>query len=335
MIKESKILNVSGLIVASADETEASLQYRALIDQLRSAFAIGCEVPVRHNHRIKNGQEPDATLLLMPSWHGPGLKERYLGVKLVTIYPGNIKKGMPGLVSTYVLYNADTGQQLAILDGNVITGRRTVCASVLAADYLARKDARQLLVVGAGRIANLLPYAYAEIRNLEHIQVWDINPEAAEKLVSKLNGDGFRATQAKSLREAVADADIVTSATLSTEPLIKGAWVKPGTHVDLIGGFTPQMHEADSDLVCRSSVYIDTEEALIEAGDILTPIAEGAFKKSDIRGTLHELCAIDSFARKSPDEITFFKAVGTALADLAAATMVYRKLSSADPAGSL
>ncbi|MBY5344970.1 ornithine cyclodeaminase family protein [Rhizobium johnstonii] len=309
--------------ILDARTTGELLPFGALVATLRQAFAEGCVVPVRHHHTIANSGEPDATLLLMPAWHETHRSERYLGIKIVTVFPGNTVRGIPGLTSTYMLYDGRTGMQLALLDGNTITARRTVAASALAADYLARKDARRLLVIGAGRVASLIPDAYRAVRPIAHVDIWDIDPASAERLAQSLQQQGLQAAAVTDLEAAVRQADIVSAATLATAPLIRGKWLRPGTHVDLIGGFTPAMREADDEALRRSSVYIDTHEALHEAGDLVQPIRGGVIAADAVRATLDELCRRDVPARTSNDEITLYKAVGTALADLAAATMVY------------
>jgi ornithine cyclodeaminase/alanine dehydrogenase-like protein (mu-crystallin family) len=306
-----------------ADATCALLPFAPLIETLRRSFAEGCVVPVRHHHTIATDGDPDATLLLMPAWHDPQSASSYLGIKIVTVFPGNTARGIPGLTSTYLLHDGRTGEQLALIDGNSITTRRTVAASALAADYLAREDASRLLVIGAGRVASLLPDAYLAVRRIEHVVIWDIDAENAARLARKLERQGLSVSVADNLERAVRGADIVSAATLATAPLVKGEWLRPGTHLDLIGGFTPAMREADDDAVRRSAVYIDTTEALHEAGDLVQPIKAGVFSAEMVCARLDELCRRDVHARQSDEEITLYKAVGTALADLAAATMVY------------
>jgi ornithine cyclodeaminase/alanine dehydrogenase-like protein (mu-crystallin family) len=313
--------------VLDAQATGIRLPFGELVATLRRAFAEGCVVPVRHHHTIANDGEPDATLLLMPAWHETHRSGRYLGIKIVTVFPGNTARNLPGLTSTYMLYDGRTGAQLALLDGNTITSRRTVAASALAADYLARKDARRLLVIGAGRVASLISDAYRAVREIEHIDIWDIDAASAARLAQNLKQQGLTTSVVSDLEPAVRAADIVSAATLATVPIIRGEWLRPGTHVDLIGGFTPAMREADDEAVRRSSVYIDTREALHEAGDLVQPIRAGIFSADLVRATLDELCRSDAPARTSDSEITLYKAVGTALADLAAATMVYEASS--------
>lgn len=319
-------MTITQLTSLDAKMTSELLPFDGLISALRDAFAEGCEVPVRHHHTIANDGEPDATVLLMPAWHSAARISRYLGVKIVTVFPGNASRGMPGLTSTYMLYDGRTGRQLATLDGGTITARRTVAASALAADLLARKDSRRLLVVGAGKVGSLIPDAFCAVRPIEHIDVWDIDAANSKRLVDDLHGRGMNANVVDKLQASVEAADIVSAATLSTTPILKGAWLQPGTHVDLIGSFTPKMREVDDEAVMRSTLFADTAEALHESGDLVQPIQSGVCTEASVRATLAEMCRQSHSLRTSAGQITLYKAVGTALADLAAATMAYERL---------
>lgn len=237
-----------------------------------------------------------------------------------------MSRSLPGLVSTYVLYDGVTGQQLALMDGNTITGRRTVATSALGARFLAREDAKKLLVIGAGRVASLIPEAYLAVRQIEQVAVWDINRVGAEAMVADLSSKGITAHVAEDLETEVRKADIISAATLVTEPMIKGEWLQPGTYVDLIGGFRPNMREADDEAVLKSAVYVDTDEAPIEAGDLVQPISAGVITADHVRGTLAHLVSGEAARRTDDAQITYFKAVGSALADLAAARLIYETL---------
>ncbi len=304
-------------------ETSERLPFPQLIDALADGFSKGCVSPIRHHHHIKKARQPEATLLLMPAWSNSDEPQQYLGVKLVTVFPGNAEKGIPGLTSTYILYDGDTGRQIAMMDGNTITARRTVATSALAAKYLARSNAKTLLVIGAGRVASLIPDAYLAVRNIESIIIWDVNPAMAASFVERLTKRGLKASVATDLETAVKTADIISAATLATDPIIRGAWVHPGTHIDLIGGFTPKMRETDDEAVRRSSIFVDTPEAMIEAGDLVQPLANGTIADSAIRGTLAQLTSGAIRGRQNDEEITYFKAVGSALADLTSAKLVF------------
>jgi ornithine cyclodeaminase len=314
---------MKNMTIFNAEATTARLPFAALVDALQEGFATGCELPERHHHKLERRGEPDATLLLMPAWSSVDDSQQYLGVKIVTVYPGNVARSLPGLVSTYILYDAVTGQQLAIIDGNTITGRRTVATSALAARMLARPESSRLLVLGSGRIGTLLPHAYRTVLPIKHVAIWSPNAAHAQALVASLRGDGITASAVDNLETAVNEADIVSAATLATEPLIKGDWIKPGTHIDLIGAFTPSMRESDDETVRKASIYVDTMEALHEPGDIVQPLRAGIISKDAILGSLTDLARRTVNARISASQITLFKAVGSGLGDLVAARMVY------------
>ncbi|HEX9172423.1 MAG TPA: ornithine cyclodeaminase family protein [Telluria sp.] len=301
-----------------SDTTRRALPFATLIAAIERMFASGCQVPPRHVHRIGNGEGEAGTVLIMPAWHGD-----YMGIKTVNIFPGNAARGLPGLFSTYILYSAATGEPLAQIDGDEITSRRTAAASALAARYLARRDARRLLVVGSGRVARLLPDAYRAVLPIDEITVWSRNPDAAHRMAAQLSAAGGTVRASDNLAQAARQADVVSCATLATEPVIDGTWLSPGSHLDLIGGFTPQMREADDACFAGSRLYVDTAEALQKSGDLLGPMSRGVFGAGDVAGTLEALCRSQAAGRRSDQERTVFKSVGTALEDLAAAILVY------------
>jgi len=304
-----------------AASTRRHLPFAALIEALRAMFVAGCEVPLRAAHRIggSDGDDGGGTLLLMPAWR-TGLR---LGVKTVTIFPGNGALGLPGLHSTYLLFDAATGVPLAQLDGNEITSRRTAAAAALAASYLARADARRLLVLGTGRVARGLPEAMRAVRPIDAVVVWNHRSASAHALAAEWRAAGFDARASDDLEHAASHADIVSCATLAREPLVQGRWLRRDSHLDLIGSFTPQMREADAECFARSRVFVDTTEALAKSGDLLDAIAAGAFSADRLQGTLAQLCAGSCAGRQGATEHTLFKAVGSALEDLAAAELVF------------
>ena len=299
--------------------TRNALPFDGLIDALETMFAAGCEVPLRHTHRIDVEGAPQGTVLIMPAWQ-PGA---YLGIKTVNIFAGNAARNLPGLFSTYVLYDAQTGEPLAQIDGDEITSRRTAAASALSARYLAREDAAHLLVVGSGRVASLLPEAYRAVRPITQVTVWSRRLATAQAMVASLAEQGIEARATDDLAAAAARADIVSCATLATEPVVKGEWLRPGTHLDLIGSFAPHMREADDACFSGSRLYVDTAEALQKAGELLGPMSRGIFAADGVVATLQDLCRGEAQGRRGDDERTVFKSVGTALEDLAAAKLVY------------
>lgn len=298
--------------------THAALPFERLISALEALFAQGCEVPPRHVHEVPVPGAAPFTSLIMPAWI-PG---RYYGIKTINIAPGNAARGLPGLHASYLLCDGATGAPLAVIDGDAITHRRTAGASALAARWLARADAKRLLVVGAGQIARLLPQAYRAVRAIEHVDIWARDAAKAQALAATLQREGLPARAVADLASACAEADIVSCATLATEPVVRGEWLRPGTHLDLIGSFTPAMREADDACFAGAALWVDTEEALKKSGELLGPMGRGVFRPEDVRGTLAQLTRGEASGRGAPEQRTVFKSVGNALEDLAAAMLV-------------
>jgi ornithine cyclodeaminase len=312
-----------GPLVVAASQVENILEVAPLVDALRDAFRRGAAVPLRHHHTMEVPGAADATLLLMPAWQ-PG---RYAGIKIVTVFPSNGERGLPSVMGSYVLISARDGQPLALIDGRMLTLKRTAAASALAAKYLSRPDASRLVVIGTGALAPHLIVAHASVRPIGELVVWGRDREKAERLARNFDGRRLKARAAASLEEAVGWADTISCATLSQDPLVLGRWLKPGQHVDLVGGFTPSMREADDEAIARARVYVDTYAgATKEAGDIVQPLANGTLDAKQIAGELAELAQGRVSGRSFHNQITLFKSVGTALEDLAAAELVYESL---------
>lgn len=304
------------------------LTFAGLVETLRAAFRVGAVQPVRHHHTIERPDGAASTLLLMPAWtdfERAGTSDGgYVGVKIVTVSPDNNAIGKPAVMGLYLLLDGRTGEPRAQIDGQRLTQWRTACASALAASYLAREDASRLLVIGAGALCPFLAKAHAAVRPIDTIRIWNRTPANAEKAAAALRADGFNASAATDLAREIAAADIVSSATISTEPLVSGALLRPGTHVDLVGGFTPTMREADDEAIRRARVHVDTMAgATKEAGDIVQPLASGVLANEAIVSDLFGLARGEKRGRESADEITLFKSVGAALEDLAAGIAVY------------
>lgn len=314
------------LRVFNADETQAGLDWPRLIDGLDAMFRSGCVMPLRHHHEVEIPNEASGTLLLMPAWT-PG---KYIGVKMVNVIPGNSARSLPAISGAYLLSSGATGALLAVLDGAELTARRTAAASALAARYLARPDAQNLLIVGAGKLALNVIEAHASVRPIKSITIWARRIEQAEDVAKSACALGYDAQATNNLETATFQADIISCCTLSRTPLIKGAWVKAGTHIDLIGAFKPEMRETDSTVIAMASVFADTREGVLsEGGDIVHAIREGAFDASDIQADLFDLARGHHRGRRSDDEITVFKSVGAALEDLAAAILAYEAAAPA------
>lgn len=312
----------------NAEQVRNALPWNLMIEALRDIFSRDdvCS-PIRHHHGLEVPGEPEATLLLMPAWI-PG---EYLGVKQVNVFPGNSARHQPGLSSHYLLSCGKTGSPLVLLEGNEVTARRTAAASALASRFLSRDNSAELLMVGAGRMARRLIPAHMNVRPIQRVTVWDRNETTAESLVAELREADIDAhlCPAGSLEQAARKADIISCATLATDPLIKGDWLKPGAHLDLVGSFTPTMREADNSAMQRCEIFVDTRAgALSETGDLIIPIREGAITADCIRAEFADLCRGRHAGRAmlaDPDNaVTLFKSVGDSREDLAAAILAYR-----------
>lgn len=312
----------------NADQVQNALPWDSLIEALREIFVReDVRSPIRHHHTLEVPGEPAATLLLMPAW----IEGEYLGVKQVNVFPGNNSRNLPGLSSYYMLSCGKTGRPLALLDGNELTARRTAAASALASQFLSRADASQLLMVGAGRMGRRLIPAHMSVRPIQTVQVWDRNEAAAAALVAELTASDIDARVCPSdrLQEIAGTADIISCATMATQPVVFGDWLKPGAHLDLVGSFTPSMRETDNVAMQRCAVFVDTRAgALSETGDLIMPIREGAIGAGKILAELAELCRGQHAGRAALADaeraVTLFKSVGDSREDLAAAILAFR-----------
>ena len=301
--------------VISAAELAGIADYKSIVEALRDGFKADIETPVRHHHEISNV----STLLLMPAW-----SKAWAGLKTVVVKADNAAMNLPTVQASYLLIDNATGAAVALLDGTELTRRRTAAASALAADYLARPDASNLVIVGAGALGAHFVKAHAAVRDIKKVFIYNRTIGKAEKLSAELKREGVDAVAVSDLEKAVRQADIVSCVTTSTAPVVKGEWLKPGTHVDLAGAFKPAMRETDGDVVAKSRVFVDTRHgAEAEAGDLLQARDEGKFDFKNIQADLHELCRGTVKGRKTAAEITLFKSCGSAVEDLAAAIMVY------------
>ncbi len=306
------------MIILSASDVAAALPYPALINALRRAFASDIVSPQRTHHEIPVPEGNAATLLLMPAWRSG----QALGVKIATVFPDNAKHRCPAVFASYFLSDGQTGKPLAVLDGTELTLRRTAAASALASSYLSRQDANSLLMIGTGNLAPHLIAAHSSVRQFREVRIWGRCMEKAEQLAARLAGNEVDVSAENDLENAVRRADVISCATLATQPLVRGAWLSPGQHLDLVGAFTPLMREADVEAISRADLYVDTRSGtLAEAGEIIQAVEAGAISASHIQAELSELARGRVAGRRNDAAITVFKSVGTALEDLAAAEL--------------
>ncbi|MDN3553784.1 ornithine cyclodeaminase family protein [Halomonas almeriensis] len=311
--------------IIDAEQVASSLAWPALVQRLDDTFRQGVESPPRHHHAMHR-PDGEATMLLMPAWE----KDGYIGVKMVNVFPQNAQHGLPAISGVYFLSEGAHGRPLACIDGSELTRRRTAAASALASRELARDDAETLLVVGTGKLAPMVIEAHASVRSIKRVMVWGRQPEKAERIAAAY-ADRFETQAATDLQAACGEADLISCVTLSTEPLVRGEWLSPGTHLDLIGAFRPSMRETNGECLKRGEVFVDTYAgARGEAGDIHQAIDEGAFRFEDMKAELGELVSGTRPGRSGSEAITVFKSVGASLEDLAAAIEVWEARSDAE-----
>lgn len=310
-------------IVGSA-ELKSVLHYRMLIERLRQAFRSGCTVPPPQHHRVETYGRSEATLSVRPAW----AVGRTIAVKLSTVFPDNADHNLPVTLGSVLLLDGKTGLPQAVIDGLSLTTRRAAAASALAATYLARPDAERLLVVGTGTLAPHLIEAYTAVLPIRDVLVWGRDPAKAGRVAAKFRRGRPRVAATEDLEGAVRGAHLIVCATSARGPVVRGAWLPDGVHIDLIGSTTPEQRETDDEAVQRSRVFVDVRDAALqEAGDIVQPIRSGALRPDDIAGDLFDLTRGERGGRRFYDQITLFKAIGTPLEDLAAAELALEMLN--------
>lgn len=310
------------MIVLSNTEIFAISRPAELISALSQAFAEPFASPDRMHCDLPGSDE--AKLLVMPAWQDRSA----IGVKVATVMPENSQRGLPTIDGVYVLMDGQTGSPSVILEARALTALRTAAISALASQHMSRPDASTLLVVGTGALAPHLARAHSAVRNFSKVMIWGRDHNKAKIVAESLANLDCAVSAIEDLAIATSAADVVSCATLSHDPLIKAEWVKPGTHLDFIGSFTPQMREADPALFLNARLVIDTATALKESGDLIEPASRGWISEPVIE--LAELVRGIASGRTHPDEVTIFKSVGTGLSDIAAARYFLGKVQSAE-----
>lgn len=263
---------------------------------------------------------PSATLLNRAAYiDGLGY-----GVKAVTVMGQNAANGLPTVQGAMMIYDDQTGAVTAIIDSRLVTEIKTASDSVLGALLLARENSQKLLIIGAGVVAESLARAYSTMfPSLEQIGIWARRPEQANALIGKLADLRVPLVCADILEKWARDADIISTATMAREPILKGDWVSAGTHVDLIGAFKQDMREADDALISKGSLFVDSRATTIHhIGELMIPIASGVISENDIKADFYDLINMERSARTSDDDITIFKNGGGAHLDLMIANYI-------------
>ena len=276
--------------------------------------------PRAHVRRVVYGPpQAEQVFLGLPAWQ-PG---ESLGVKLVTVFPDNpSQRGLPSVQAVYVLFDGSDGRPVAIMDGTELTYRKTSADSALGSRLLSRPDSQTLLMVGAGGLARHLIAAHRQVRpSLQQVLIWNRTRDKAEQLAAEVG-----AQVADDLSEAIGLADIISTATMSPEPLISGALLSPGTHLDLVGAFLPHCREIDDDVIRRATIFVDSRDAAIhECGDLVIPLQSGLITEEDIAADLFQLCRGEHPGRRDLDQITLFENGGGGHLDLMTATFIQRQ----------
>ena len=252
----------------------------------------------------------------LPAWQ-PGDS---LGVKLVTVFPENPgARGVPSVQAVYVLFDGTSGTPLAIMDGTELTYRKTSADSALGSRLLSRPDSRTLLMVGAGGLAPHLIAAHREVRpSVERVLIWNRTRSKAVGLAAALGAE-----VADDLPKAISEADIISTATMAPEPLIAGALLSPGTHLDLVGAFLPHCREVDDQVIRRAAIFVDSRDAAVhECGDLVIPLEAGLITEDDIQADLFQLCRGEHPGRRDDTQITMFENGGGGHLDLMTATFI-------------
>lgn len=299
--------------LVDAGEVADRLPYARLIPALRDGLAKPINVP----QRVPFDLDYKTRVLAMPAWN-----DSHLGIKIVNVFPRNGEIGKPVIASTYLLSDGRTGETLALIDGDALTRRRTAAVAALAASFLAPAHADHLLLMGSGHAASEMPAAFAAVRPIRRVSIWSRTQSNATALAHAVSDQGFAVSVCRDVAAAAATASIIVCATFATEPLVAGEWLRPDAHLCLVGGFRPNMREADSDAIARSFVVADTRGGVLaEAGDLLVPLDEGRIEASHVRADLGELCRGERTVPLDLERPTIFKSVGHAAQDLIAASL--------------
>jgi ornithine cyclodeaminase/alanine dehydrogenase-like protein (mu-crystallin family) len=317
------------LLVLNGQEVARLLPMRECIQVMRDALAALARgealVPLRMVMRVPGAS---GFLGLMPGHLSPQAgRPGALGLKAVSVFPGNARRGIDTHQGAVLLFDSETGQLSTLMDGAAITAIRTAAVSGLATDVLARHDARELAILGAGVQARTHIEAIAAVRPLRRVRIWSRNDERAATLASEERGHfTFPIEAVTSAEAAVRDADIVATVTASAEPIVQRAWLKEGVHINAVGSSIPTSREIDTATMAASRLFVDRREsALAEAGDLLIPMLEGAVKGDHVQAELGEVLIGKNPGRRSPRELTLFKSLGLAVEDVASAAFVAQR----------
>jgi len=309
----------------TAKEVDQHLDWAQLMDDIATAHTGS---PANTNDMLLDDPgtaSGGGNMLIRAAWFAEGA----LGVKLAPIFPANqqLNPPVPVVSAVVILFDNLTGRPLYVIEGPQLTWWKTAADSALGARYLARQNAQNFLMVGAGSMASPLIKAHLIANpSIQKVQIWNRTEKRAQSLIEKLQQEGIKAELAHNLEAAVSESDIISCATMSEEPIIQGKWLQPGTHLDLIGAYTPAMREADDDAIRRSRLFVDSIKTASETGELIIPISKGVISIADIQADFHGLSQGIN-GRYSDDEITLFKNAGGAHLDIITASSLIKAMT--------
>lgn len=311
------------MLILNAEEVRRALPMDQAIEAMKNAYASlsggTAVVPLRTRIAIPNSE---ALSLFMPAFVS-SQDGNALAVKVVSLFPTNPPRGLAYIQAAVLVFDSETGQAIALLEGSTLTAIRTGAASGAAIDLLSRPESKVVAIFGAGTQGRTQLEAVCSARDIETAYIFDSTPEKANSFADEMKGKGSIPDEvrvAASAKEAIEEADIICTATTSVKPVFKDADVRRGTHISAVGSYTPDMQEVPVETLQRAKIFVDSRSAsLEEAGDLIQPLRAGLFDESHICGELGEVISGKIRGRKSPDEITYFKSVGIAVQDAMAA----------------
>ncbi len=306
--------------IFTADQVHDTLRYPDFLDVLETTFGEDFTMPPRQVMPLVPGGPGHDAFAMLPAWN-----DEVIALKAFTYYPDNAPPDLT-VYAQILLFDRRNGAPLALVDGTSVTYRRTAGVSALASRLLSRTDSEEMLLINTGKLAPFLIDAHASARPLKRVRLWARDFEKAERVAEALGRErpGLEILAVPGIEAACATADLIVCATHSPEPLVRGKWVRPGTHTDFLGNHHPDQRECDGELVERARVWVDSEaNCLKEAGEILVPLAEGRIGRDHVLGDLSAICRGAAPRRGSSEEVTLFKSVGCALGDLAGARAVW------------
>lgn len=310
--------SLNDVVILDAEEVARRAPYADLVEALEA----GHRDPIAACERIVYGPEGDPRrFMALPAWQTQGAGGGAIGIKLVTIFPENPGRGLPSVQAVVLLFDGATGEVVAMLDGTELTYRKTAADSALGSKLLSRHDARTMLMVGAGGLGAHLIAAHRAVRpSIERVLIWNRTRDKAQALVDA----GIAHEAVDDLDAAVAEADLISTATMAQQPLIKGSLLRSGTHIDCVGAFLPDHREVDDDVVLRAEIFVDSREAAThESGDLVIPTTAGTIEVTAVRADLFDLCRGEHTGRSAPDAITMFENGGGGHLDLMTAQYVW------------